>query len=247
MHLKVLSYNMHKGRSLTNRKYVLDDIKSAIHHVDADIIFLQEVHGVHPSESEAEGRNGDSPLEHIADTLWPHHSYGQNAVYSNGHHGNAILSKYPIKFTENIDISFTPFAKRGLLHAVLDIPNVVNDLHVICVHLDLFEVARRKQIHRIMRRIRSHVSNHSPLLLAGDFNDWRQKVTPVISKDLDLKEAFYHQTGQHCLSFPSWKPLLPLDRIYYRGLQVKEVIPLQKSPWNKLSDHIPLSAHFAWE
>jgi len=33
--------------------------------------------------------------EFLAHESWLHHAYGKNSVYDSGHHGNAILSRYP--------------------------------------------------------------------------------------------------------------------------------------------------------
>ncbi|MCB0343046.1 MAG: endonuclease/exonuclease/phosphatase family protein [Pseudobdellovibrionaceae bacterium] len=245
--LRVLTYNMHKGHTTGGRRYVLQDIRDAIRALSADIVFLQEVNGRHPNVIIGNGGiNTDhmSPLEAMADQLWPYHSYGKNAAYSNGHHGNAIMSKYPIVFSENIDISAAPFAKRGLLHAVVRPPEWSNDLHLICVHLDLFEMSRRQQLKMIIDRVNEHVDAHCPLLLAGDFNDWWQRATPTIRQELSLDEVFHSLMGRHMPTFPSWLPLLPLDRIYFRGLSPIRGHKVETSPWAQLSDHIPILAEF---
>jgi hypothetical protein len=41
-----------------------------------------------------------------------------------------------------------------------------------------------------------------------------------------------------------WMPAFTLDRIYYRGLQVKTAFCLQNAPWNKLSDHAAIYSEF---
>lgn len=43
--------------------------------------------------------------EFLADTMWSDYAYGRNAVYPEGHHGNAVLSRFPIEYYENRDIS----------------------------------------------------------------------------------------------------------------------------------------------
>ena len=58
----------------------------------------------------------------MADALWPQFAYGRNAVYPHGHHGNAVLSKFPILRYENRDVSISGPEKRALLHCVLDVP-----------------------------------------------------------------------------------------------------------------------------
>ena len=48
--------------------------------------------------------------------MWREVAYGRNATYRHGHHGNAVLSRYPIVAQENEDISAHAFENRGLLH-----------------------------------------------------------------------------------------------------------------------------------
>jgi endonuclease/exonuclease/phosphatase family metal-dependent hydrolase len=238
--LHILSYNIHKGFS-QNRKFVLSRIKDAIQEVGADLVFLQEVIGEHDGHKR---RLKDWPvetqLEFLADTVWPHHAYGKNAVYNDGHHGNAILSLHPFSFFENIDVSTNRFEKRGLLHGIIDLPGRPDPLHVICVHLDLLERGRLIQIQRLCERIEQHVPHEAPLVIAGDFNDWRENLSEILERTLEVKEVFKNHSGAHARSFPSWLPLLPLDRIYCRGLNISQARCLDGSPWNQLSDHSAL-------
>ena len=105
--LQVLSYNIHKGFSSGNRNFVLHQIREAIRTVRADLVFLQEVLGEHREHQRKYSAHWerDSQFEFLADEVWPHFAYGKNAIYTSGHHGNAILSRYPFTFFENIDIS----------------------------------------------------------------------------------------------------------------------------------------------
>ena len=74
----------------------------------------------------------------------PQYAYGRNAVYADGHHGNAVLSKFPISHVENRDISIAGPERRGLLHCVLEAPQ--GQIHAVCVHLGLLEAHRRRQM-----------------------------------------------------------------------------------------------------
>jgi len=180
-------------------------------------------------------------FEFLADETWPHYAYGKNAIYTSGHHGNAILSKYPIIGWENIDISTNRVERRGLLHAMIEIPEKKQPLHAICVHLGLLETERLKQIQSICERIESHVPHNEPLIIAGDFNDWRVRASKIFEKKLEAREAFLHLHGSHARTFPSWLPSLRLDRVYFRGLAAHRAKCLIGTRWNKLSDHIALT------
>ncbi len=241
--LRVLSYNIHKGFSL-RRKFILDSIRASIQQTGANLVFLQEVQGEHKNHA-AKIINwpSENQLEFLADTVWPHFAYGKNAIYEHGHHGNGIMSQFPILMHENIDISNNRYERRGLLHATIALPNV-QDIHLICVHLDLLESGRRNQTSRIISRIESHVPPEAPLVLAGDFNDWSEKATSQLKSVLHLDEVFLTQTGQHAKSYPSLFPMLPLDRIYFRHLHPKKAKCFTGNPWSKLSDHGALYAEF---
>ncbi len=243
--LKVLSYNIHKGFSTGNRSFQLRRMRDAIRLVKADLVFLQEVLGHHENHRQTIQEWPLQPqFEFLADEIWPHYAYGKNAVYAEGHHGNAILSKYPIIFSENLNISTNRFERRGLLHVEVQIPETGLSIHAICLHLGLFESGRRQQIHQLCRRISSHVPSDAALVIGGDFNDWRAKASSVLKKELGLHETYSSLHGKHARTFPSWLPTLQLDRIYARGWNIRRAQCLTGSPWNELSDHAAIYAEF---
>ena len=47
--------------------------------------------------------------------------------------------------------------------------------------------------------------------------------------------------GAYARTFPAWAPMLKLDRIYTRGMQVIEAEKMTKKPWKTLSDHLALT------
>lgn len=241
--IQVLTYNIHKGFSSGNVRYALKNIRESIRDVKADLVFLQEVIGHHEHHF---GHMNDWPtssqFEYLADQTWNHYAYGKNAIYSEGHHGNAILSKYPIEFHENEDISFSKYERRGMLHAEIHANGSI--LHAFCIHLGLFEKDRKKQVQKLCDRISRMVPSNCSMIIAGDFNDWNRSAGEILQKELGTKEAFQEHFGKHAGTFPSWLPVLPLDRIYYRNLQCTSVKLLQGDLWKKQSDHLPLLAKF---
>lgn len=247
--LRILSYNIHKGFTLGNRRFVLKRIRDAIRSVSPDVVFLQEVLGQHETHRQRILEWPEaSQFEYLADEIWPHFAYGKNAVYTSGHHGNAILSKFPFTFHENIDVSTNRLEKRGLLHGIVQLPDesgrAARPLHVICVHLGLLEAERMKQIQRLCDRIDSHVPHREPLLIGGDFNDWMSRASAPLRQRLEVEEAFQSLHGAHARTFPSWLPALPLDRLYYRGMRPLQAKRLSRAPWNELSDHTALYVEF---
>ena len=241
--LHITTYNIHKGFSQFNKRMMLHELKDQLHLLSPDVVFLQEVLGEHSGHA---GRHHNWPelsqYEFLADELWSDFAYGKNAVYPDGHHGNVILSRYPILEWENIDISTHTMESRGLLHCVVDVPNWQERLHCVNVHLGLGGRGRTKQLQAIRDRIQAVVPPHAPLLIAGDFNDWRIKAGEYLARSLQMREVFEHLNGKSAKSYPAAMPLLRLDRIYFRGLRVKSARAHNGRPWSRISDHTALSA-----
>lgn len=243
--IKILTYNIHKGFSAGNRRFVLHEMKDALRKIDADIVFLQEIQGEHTKkQNHVDDWPDSSQFEFLADQVWHHHAYGKNAIYKSGHHGNAILSKYPFVQWENINVSLMKTASRSLLHGTISIPGHKR-LHVICVHLGLLNFERELQLTTLTSRIDSHIPRDEPLIIAGDFNDWRGRAERHLNNDLDVYEVFKDVTGDHARSYPAWLPMLRMDRVYARGLRALHCQRLHDEPWRKLSDHTPLVASFS--
>lgn len=246
--LHVLTYNIHKGFTMSNRRFILDKIKKSIETIHADLVFLQEVIGENSNHASKISKwPKASQFEYLADELWPHFAYGKNAIYTQGHHGNAILSKYPITSWENLDISQNRLERRGLLHATIEVPGHSKPLHAICTHLGLFETDRAQQVKQLAARIGAMVSPELPLVVAGDFNDWREQASQVLKKEIGLDECFRKLHGSHARSFPSWLPVLRLDRVYYRGLSPIKAMVLTDKPWSDLSDHAALYSELDYD
>jgi endonuclease/exonuclease/phosphatase family metal-dependent hydrolase len=238
MNLRVLSYNIHKGFNSGNRSVVLNSIRDSIRFVNADIVLLQEVVG--ENTRHAATRNdwiSAAQFEFLADSVWPYHAYGKNALYDHGHHGNAILSKFPLIGSFNHDVSIGFFSRRGILHAETDC-----GVHILCVHFGLLAWERHHQVQALMRCIQK-IPVDSPLIVAGDFNDWRQQTHRQLL-DFGLREALHETYGQPRKTFPAFLPLLRMDRIYFRNLQLQSARRLDNWRWDSLSDHRPLFAEF---
>jgi endonuclease/exonuclease/phosphatase family metal-dependent hydrolase len=241
--LRIATFNIHKGVTGFNTRLALHEQRELIRKLQADIVFLQEVrdeHAMHSKRFEAWPEAGQA--EFLADAVWPDYAYGKNSVYPAGHHGNALLSKYPILKTTNEDISAHSTEERGMLHCEIEVPGWDAPLHCICVHLGLFARWRRKQLLDVRDRIESTVPPNAPLIIAGDFNDWGMRSGRLFAQSLHLHEVFEHSAGKPARSFPSWLPMLRLDRIYTRGFHVKHVQVHSGLQFAKLSDHAALTA-----
>ncbi len=158
MKLRIATYNIHKGVTSFGTRPRIHALKLALAKLDADILFLQEV----------QGRHDQIALKHAA--YWPEQpqhdflagdshqaAYGMNAVYDQGHHGNALLSRFPIASSSNQDISDHAYESRGILHCVVQMPHT--QIHCYVVHLGLFGGGRKRQVAALIEAVRSSAPN----------------------------------------------------------------------------------------
>ncbi|HET9651334.1 MAG TPA: endonuclease/exonuclease/phosphatase family protein [Usitatibacter sp.] len=243
--LTVITYNIHKGLSQFNRRVVLHDIREQLRNMNADVAFLQEVQGKHAGRARRHLTWPDVAQHEFLAHEGAHTVYGMNAVYQDGHHGNAIVSRHPIPTWDNIDISHHPIESRGLLHCEVEVEGWKERLHCINVHLGLWARSRRFQLEWLAERIRAAVPRSGPLIVAGDFNDWRKQASKYLATELGLYEVFEHSEGKLAKSYPAALPVFSLDRIYVRDLQIQGAERCVGGTWSKLSDHVALAAHLS--
>ena len=247
LQLHVVTYNIHKGFSQFNQHMMVHELREQLRELGSDIVFLQEVQGEHDRHARKIANWPEEPQhDFLAEDVWESTAYGSNVVYGHGHHGNAILARFPIEHSHNQDVTQIRFERRGLLHCAIAVPGLARPLHCVCVHLSVFARSRRKQMDALAGYLEGLVDGAAPLIIAGDFNDWRNEADILLARRLGLEEVFGGVCGgpeSPGRSFPSRRPLLRLDRIYVRGFSVEQADIFSGAPWSRLSDHAALSAH----
>ena len=238
--LRVATWNIHKGVQGIGpaRRLEIHNIGHAVEQLDADLVCLQEVRRVHRREEKHFSRWPDLPQ---ADFLAPEGYeaiYRTNAVTRHGEHGNALLSRWPVLSHRHEDMSDHRFEQRGLLHAEVQLPGRV--LHVIVVHLGLVPASRVRQIQQLIDYMGREVPEGAPVLVAGDFNDWGQRLTHMMAQ-----AAFREADGTPVRTYPSRLPLAHLDHVYARGLAALGCMVPRGRIWRRMSDHLPLLAEFS--
>jgi len=239
--LRVATYNIHKGVQGLGpaRRLEIHNLGHAIEQLDADIVCLQEVRKEHRLGRKHFKRWPDMPQ---ADFLRPEGFvavYRTNAITRHGEHGNALLSRWPVVGHQHEDMSDHRLEQRGLLHVQLAVDQ--REVHVIVVHLGLLAGSRLRQVRQLFDFVQREVPAHAPLVVAGDFNDWARR--------LDRPLAHMGLRCHHGLptpTFPSRMPMVQLDRIYARGLQPLSSHTPHGPVWARMSDHLPLTAEFAF-
>ena len=220
----VATYNVHRwtGR---NGRGAPDPARagSVISELRADVVALQEVLRPH---------RGEDPLEAIADALGLHVAFACTRVHKRGELGNAILSRWPMRGVSVLDLTFSRVDRRLAMAAQFPFEGGVLD--VVATHLSLGDRTRNRQV----RSLLDHPNfQGGPTLLLGDMNAWRQcKATRALDDAL-------HNNHDWPASFPSARPVLALDRIYSRGVQVGKVKAHHSRAARSASDHLPVVAH----
>jgi endonuclease/exonuclease/phosphatase family metal-dependent hydrolase len=230
------------------RRLRIHALQSALATLDADLVFLQEVQAEHRGHA-ARFRHWPAEAQHdfLAAPNGLTAVYRTNAFTRHGEHGNALLTRFPVLSVHHQDISDHALEQRGFLHVRLDVGRAAGRgeshrvLHAMVVHLGLLHGGRIRQASELVRYMGQHIPSHEPLVMAGDFNDWRSLLVPQFRR-AGLADAAPHRI----LTFPALRPLLPLDRIYLRGLVAPSIQALKGPPWARLSDHLPLLAELAW-
>jgi len=261
--LRVATYNIHKGvQGLgPQRRLEIHNLGLAVEQLDADIVCLQEVRKMNRREAQYFTR---WPELSQADYLAPEGYeavYRTNAFTKHGEHGNALLSRFPIANMINHDVSDHAFEQRGILHCELN--TKAGTVHCYVVHLGLFESGRGRQTAALIEAVNKSAGNGEPVIIAGDFNDWRNTLSDKLRQELGVVEVFDQLDTAGKLSglmrslvgkeapprpartFPAALPWFRLDRIYVRGFKVTSAEVLHGTLWAKLSDHAPILANLS--
>jgi endonuclease/exonuclease/phosphatase family metal-dependent hydrolase len=113
-------------------------------------------------------------------------------------------------------------------------------VHVVVAHFGLVHASRVRQVQRLARYIDAAVPPDEPLLVAGDFNDWGEKLDgPMREIGLERASAAPGRRGER-LTFPALVPVFALDRVYLRALACRSTQVPRGVAWARMSDHLPL-------
>ena len=176
--------------------------------------------------------------------IWPQFAYGRNAVYPKGHHGNAVLSKFPIVHYQNHDVSIAGPEKRGLLHCVL---RAARPRRSTCTRSACTwawpRAHRLQQLELLCHIVRDEVPADAPLIVAGDFNDWRGRAHDILEQR--RRPARGVRAGQRQRGAGPSRRAFRCCRWTASTCATPRVhapVVLPRRPWSHLSDHAPLVA-----
>jgi endonuclease/exonuclease/phosphatase family metal-dependent hydrolase len=223
--LRVATWNIH-GAVGADGRYVPDRVVGVLQEIDADIVALQEVASEQAHTSFLADLERDTGYHVVAGLLRQRHG---------SDFGNAVLSRFPVRSVEHLDLAVDRYEPRGALDVCVDL-GLRPLLRVMATHLGLRPGERREQVRRILAKVERE-SPH-PTLLMGDLNEWY-----LWGRPLRWLHSHFREMPAAPRTFPAHRPVFALDRIWVspagslRKL-VRHATPLARSA----SDHLPLMA-----
>ena len=221
--LRIATYNVHSGVGI-DRRFRPQRIVDVIDELAADVVALQEVLSpvggvdVHALLREQTG------LHLVTLTTMP---------LAGGTFGNALLCRWPIIDLAEHGLNVGTREPRGALDATIG--RDARELRVIATHLGLRSAERHEQLSRLLDIVKREPD--LPTVIAGDFNITRARAR-------ELRAHASHLGKQSALAtFPSFAPMLPLDRIFaLHGAGIVDVAVHRSRKARVASDHLPLVA-----
>jgi endonuclease/exonuclease/phosphatase family metal-dependent hydrolase len=238
--IKLATWNIHACVGI-DRQYEPGRVAAVLRGIDADITCLQEVAG-----RRRIGRHADQ-WSYLAEATGREIVRPTAARAGRGERrpriGNAILTRYPVLAARTIDLSLPGLAQRSALDAEFLVGGRL--LRVIATHLGLSALERRVQASRLLAALAEpgDSGRRAPdaVLVMGDLNEWRGRAGAIGTLDRCLGTSAAPRT------FPSWLPVLALDRIYVDGPAMLRDLAVDRSPLARLaSDHLPLVGRLVW-
>ena len=235
--VRVVTYNIHTCVGV-DRRYDPSRIAAVLREINADIACLQEV-----GARRGTGRHADQ-WAYLGEATGCRVVLGAGVHVENGRFGNAILTRFPVLTARSIDLTVAGYEPRGAIDADLLLGDRV--LRVIATHFGLRAGERRLQTNRLMAALGGSLPPHrreaDAVLLMGDLNEWRGRSGAVRVFDRRLGPSAAERT------FPSWLPVLALDRIYADGPAMLREVGVYRSALARLaSDHLPLVGSLCWD
>jgi endonuclease/exonuclease/phosphatase family metal-dependent hydrolase len=224
--LTFASYNIHKGVGLDGRRDP-DRIIAVLRELHADVIALQE------ADRRFGERESILPKALLDDTPWRAAPVSRRPR-SLGWHGNALLVRRDIEIEFAEPVYLPMLEPRGAVRADLLLDG--QRVRVLGMHLDLSGLRRRDQIRAVLRHCEG-CETSCPTVLMGDFNQWGRGTGAVREFARDWHPL---PTGN---SFPSRRPLAPLDRIVHSPEWTCHEAGVHHSALAvAASDHLPVRA-----
>lgn len=226
--MRVVTWNVHAciGR---DRRFDPLRVASVLRGLSPDIVALQEV------DTRLRQARGLDVFAFFQEHLGGHAAVARSITTADGHYGHMVLSRWPLRHPRVHDISVAGREPRTLIDVEAHAP--FGPIRVFGAHFGLKRSERRGQtaaLRAVVDRDRDGAA-----VVMGDFNELRRRS----ATHLALAPTFH--AGPVFATFPSWRPIFALDRIWCRKpLRVARGHVLRGA--RGASDHLPLIADLDW-
>jgi endonuclease/exonuclease/phosphatase family metal-dependent hydrolase len=224
--LRVASYNIHEcvGR---DRRRDPKRVAEVLRDIDADVIGLQEVDARPGPGTES------MQMQYLADALGLEAIAGPTITRHDGHYGNALLTRWPLRRVRHVELTVYRREPRGAIDVDVDVDGVL--VRVVVTHLGLWPGERRSQVRRLLQILDEGPPR--PIVLCGDVNEWLTVGRPL--------RWLHERLGSipAIPTFPTRRPVFALDRVWVCprtalvGLRVPTTVAARLA-----SDHFPIVA-----
>ena len=201
--LRVGTYNIKHGEQVgLDMSVIANDIKA----LNLDIVGLQEV------DVGTNRVGGIDTVREIAESGGYEYYYFCKAIdYQGGGYGTAILSRYPIKSAERIELYTDPGMEgRAVGHAVIDVDGVEIDYYNTHLSFEKASVAQKQ-----FEQLGELTKDKKVFLITADFNTGYYKMYESIENSLRVNNGYY-------ATFPSGGTAID-DIVVNLGWSVKQV------------------------
>ncbi len=234
--IRVMTFNVQHCLDYINGRIDIDLFVDTIKRINPDICGLNEVRGEGPLEGYTDQTNA------LGDGLG-YNRYFAKAIDVDGTspYGNAFVTRFPLKSAETVAVpdpiiknEIGKYESRCVLKAVVDANGT--DVLVLVSHMGLALGERKNAVKEICNIVDN---TDMPLILMGDFNALpdSDELGPLFER-LNDTDALAAQSGK--FTFPSYKPNIKIDYIFYKNIKCTGVKTVEKV----VSDHYPIVAEF---
>ncbi|HWM84740.1 MAG TPA: endonuclease/exonuclease/phosphatase family protein, partial [Kofleriaceae bacterium] len=236
--LRVMTYNIRHARGTDNRVDI-GRIAGVIESFEPDVVALQEV-----DCGQIRSRSVDQASE-LGARLGMEASFASCVEQAGGRTGIATLTRLPLVATEQVELPWREGMRRSeprraLLTRVTwtgPAPRPdedVEELELVNTHLSVRRGERPAQVAAIASALGTR-----PAVIAGDFN-CTARSGPFRALCCGLRSA-----APGARSWPSRFPIVQIDHILYRDLDLVSAGAWTRGGARRASDHLPVVAEFA--